>query len=79
MHIDCDSYSPARDVLEFVEPHLVEGSLVLFDDWFCYRGRRDKGARGAFEAWLKTSGWSAEEYFRYDWPCICFIMVRYDD
>lgn len=79
VHIDCDLYSSARDVLQFVEPHLVEGSLILFDDWFCYRGRRDKGVRGAFEKWLMTSGWAAEEYFRYDWPCICFIMVRYDD
>ncbi len=77
VHIDCDLYSSATHVLDFIAPHLVEGSVLLFDDWFCYRGRRDKGVHGAFRVWLERSRWSAEEYFRYDWPGICFIMVDY--
>lgn len=77
VHIDCDLFSSASVVLDFIGPHLVEGSTLLFDDWFCYRGRRDKGVHGAFRAWLERSNWSAEEYFRYDWCGKCFIMVDY--
>ncbi len=79
VHIDCDLYSSAGDVLTFIEPYLVEGGLILFDDWFCYRGRSDKGVHGAFEHWLETTAWTAEEYFRYDWGCICFIMNKYPE
>jgi hypothetical protein len=31
--VDCDLYESARRVLEFVEPLLADGSILLFDDW----------------------------------------------
>jgi len=74
IHIDCDLYSSAKLCLEFVTHRMVDGAVVLFDDWFCYRGRSDKGVRRAFDDWLRMSGWMETEYFRYSWAGMCFIL-----
>lgn len=37
-HIDVDTYDSARDVFEYVWPHIVRGGVVVFDDygfWGC--------------------------------------------
>ncbi len=55
VHIDCDLYESTVDVLNFVGPLLVDGSVIVFDDWFYYRAHPNKGERGAFSAWLKQN------------------------
>jgi O-methyltransferase len=37
LHIDVDLYSSTKDILKFAKPLLVNGSLVLFDDWYCFK------------------------------------------
>lgn len=37
VHIDCDLYESTRIVLKFVEPLLVDGTVLIFDDWYCFR------------------------------------------
>ncbi len=37
-HIDCDLYSSASCVLGLLEPRLVPGSVILFDEYFNYPG-----------------------------------------
>lgn len=73
-HIDCDLYSSAMECLNFLENRLEDGAVILFDDWFCYRGRLDRGVHKAFEAWLKTSGYISSEYFNYSWAGKAFIV-----
>jgi hypothetical protein len=36
LHIDVDLYSSTKDLLKFVKPLLVNGSLIFFDDWYCF-------------------------------------------
>ena len=74
-HIDCDLYSSTVEVLEFLKPRLVDGALLLFDDWFCYRGRSDKGER---RAWLE-SGLKAQEYFNYAIQGKCMIYEKEEE
>ena len=50
--IDCDLYHSTVSVLSFVEPLLSDGGIVIFDDWFAYCGRPDRGERAACEEWL---------------------------
>ena len=38
VHIDVDLYSSCASVLNFVEPKLCHGSVVLFDDWYTFLG-----------------------------------------
>lgn len=51
-HIDCDLYESTVVVLEFIRPLLQDGSVLVFDDWFYYRGHPQRGERGAFAEWL---------------------------
>lgn len=39
-HIDCDIYSSTRTVLDRIAPHLVAGSIIVFDEFFNYPGYR---------------------------------------
>ena len=38
VHIDCDLYSSAATVLQYVGPHLRPGCFVVFDEWHGYDG-----------------------------------------
>jgi hypothetical protein len=37
LHVDVDLYSSTRDLLKFVKPLLVNGCVILFDDWYCFK------------------------------------------
>jgi hypothetical protein len=38
LHVDCDTYDAAKIVLDLVKDRLVPGSVIIFDDYFGYRG-----------------------------------------
>jgi O-methyltransferase len=48
IYVDCDLYASTKPVLEFVKSFLQEGTVIVFDDWFCFRGRPDRGEQLAF-------------------------------
>lgn len=75
VYIDCDLYESARDVLEFVTSYLEDGSLILFDEWFSYRGRADRGERRAFAEWLaQHPELTATEYHKFTWSGNSFVI-----
>ena len=76
VHIDCDLYNSALPCLDFINLRLVDGAIIMFDDWFCYRGRPDKGVRKAFEEWSPSSGYIFTEYSKYSWSGIMFICSK---
>jgi hypothetical protein len=51
VHIDCDLYESTACVMEFVTDLLVQGSVLVFDDWFFNQGRRDMGEQQACLEW----------------------------
>ena len=55
VHIDVDLYSSTSIVLEFIKPLLVEGSLILFDDWYCFPPSKKMGEAKAFEEFLRIN------------------------
>lgn len=74
IHIDCDLFSSAVTVLGFIEDLIQDGSILLFDDYFCYKGHPEKGVRGAFRKWLAASDYIATPYMNYSWAGMMFIM-----
>lgn len=48
VYVDCDLYRSTIPVLEFVKDLLQKGTIVVFDDWFCFHGDPDRGQRRAF-------------------------------
>ena len=56
VHVDSDLYASARCVLEGVAPILSNGGLVLFDDWFMYKGDPNEGEARASRVSPRTLG-----------------------
>jgi hypothetical protein len=77
VHIDSDLYASARCVLEGVAPILSNGALILFDDWFMYRGDPNEGEARAFREFLEQHPeWQAIHYQPYSVFCNSFIMRK---
>ncbi len=51
--IDVDLGEPTRVALDFLAPGLQEGSIIIFDDYFAYRGSLTLGVAGAFAEFQK--------------------------
>ncbi len=43
VYVDCDLYHSTVSVLSCLAPLLQDGTVIVFDDWFCYRGSPDLG------------------------------------
>jgi O-methyltransferase len=54
--IDCDFYESTVPVLKFITPYLSIGSVILFDDWRCYRNLANHGEQRACREWLEKNG-----------------------
>lgn len=55
IHLDCDLYSSTVSVLEFLKPILVGGSVLLFDDYYCYPVNKNLGQKKAIKEFLKNN------------------------
>ena len=53
IHIDVDLYSSTVTVLDFIKKFLVAGTVILFDDWYCFPPGKEMGERRAFNEFLK--------------------------
>lgn len=53
--IDCDLYESAKDVLRFITDLLTNGSVIIFDDWFSFKGDPDRGEQKAVKEWLNKN------------------------
>jgi O-methyltransferase len=77
VHIDCDLYDSTRTVLFGLEPILQEGTVLLFDDWFHFRGSKEKGEQKAFfEFFASQNVWSFIEYQTYATFGKSFIITK---
>lgn len=65
IHIDCDLYKSTKYILYSMESILQEGTLLLFDDWFNFKGNKNKGEQKAFYEFFNNSKWSYIEYQTY--------------
>lgn len=62
VHIDCDFYESTVPALEFVTDLLQNGSVLIFDDWWMYYGRSDRGEQRAFNEWKERHGIQTREF-----------------
>ena len=81
IHIDCDLYESTLAVLNNLEPMLQQGTILLFDDYYNYKGSPYKGESAAFKTFQKSCSahWNFVEYFQYGTFCKAFITVAVED
>lgn len=59
--IDCDLYQSTVPVLQFINGLLQEGSIIMFDDWYCFGDSLEAGEPRAFHEFLaEHKEWEAE-------------------
>ena len=69
VYIDVDLYLSTVEVLNFLKPLLVSGSVLVFDDWYCFPGGSIKGERRALSEFLaqnpdfEVEAWKAYSTF----------------
>ncbi len=76
--IDADLYSSTKTALTFITDLIQDGTILIFDDWFSYRGSPYAGEQRAFREWLTTieGDYSVQEYHRESWKRMSFIVSR---
>jgi hypothetical protein len=58
VHVDCDTYESTRIVLGLIGPRIVDGTVIIFDEYLGYRGWR----LGEFRAWQEFTRAAGLEY-----------------
>jgi O-methyltransferase len=75
VYVDCNVYESAALVLDFIEPHLVDGSVIIFDDWYCFKNNSDRGEQKAFTEWLaRNPHIQATPYKEFGWDGKSFLI-----
>jgi len=75
--VDCDLYESTVPVLNFITDYVVDGTIIIFDDWFCFRGSPQRGEQRAFREWLaKHPEIGATEYYKHGFFGNSFVLHR---
>jgi O-methyltransferase len=65
VHLDCDLHASTRDALRLIGPRLVQGSVLLCDDYDLFRADNQAGQRRALREFTEASGIQLETWFAY--------------
>ncbi len=77
--VDCDLYASTVPVLNYLSNVLVDGAVLIFDDWYCFNGRSDRGEQRACAEWLEANPHiKLVEYQNFHWAGRSFIVNRLD-
>lgn len=74
--IDCDLYSSTQVVLSFITDLLQDGTIIVFDDWFCNKASPFQGEQRAFREWQQGLGdkFFFQEYQKENWRRMSFVV-----
>jgi len=74
-YIDCDLYTSTQTVFSFLATRIKHGSILAFDDYFCYSGTRISGERRAFlEFQSLASHLRFLPYAQFGWHGMSFVV-----
>lgn len=65
-------------MLNFITPLVQGGTVLVFDDWFSFRGSPFKGVQKAFYEWAESvsKDFVLVECQRYSWKRNSFIVCE---
>jgi O-methyltransferase len=73
--VDCDLYESTVPVLDFITDYVQSGTIILFDDWYCFKADPNRGERRAFTEWLaRNPTIRAFEYKKFEAAGNSFIL-----
>ena len=79
INIDCDFYESTVFALDWCEPMMQQGTIINFDDYYCYKGSPQHGEMLALTEFLeKHPDITVTPYSQYSWHGQAFIINRDD-
>jgi len=72
--IDSDTYSSASEALSFCSSTIQEGTFIILDDYYSYKGSRNKGVAKAFNELIKKNGIDTRKIFTYGMGGAVFVV-----
>jgi len=73
--IDCDLYESTIPVLDFCTDLVGQGTIIVFQDWFRFKGRPDQGEQRACSEWLaRNPQFELIEYWREGPQAVSFLV-----
>ena len=75
--IDCDLMNPALISLDFVKPIIQEGTIIILDDYWAYKGSLELGTCGALATFLKNNpNINVRKFNTYGYGGVSFIVTK---
>lgn len=71
-HLDLDTYTPTRFVLDAIKPRLIEGSVLQFDELYGYPGWREH----EYKALLESMPTDAYRYIGFSEQAVAIEITR---
>jgi len=76
LFVDSDTYSSSIDAFRFVLPTIQEGSYIVLDDFFSYKGSKEKGVAKAFEEFIQEGALSVRRVLDYGMGGCVFVVSK---
>ena len=77
--IDADTFSSSYLALDFCKELICEGTYLILDDFYSYKGSNTKGVAGAFAKFRTKNNFSFREVFSYGMGGKVFIYSNIKD
>lgn len=73
--LDADLYEPTISALNFLTPRLQDGTVMMLDNWFLFKGHPERGERRALAEWLKNHPEiTLTPFYHFSWHGTSFIV-----
>ncbi len=73
--MDADLYEPTISALNFITNRIQDGTVILFDNWFLFKGHPQRGERKACAEWLeKNPHIILTPFYNFSWHGSAFII-----
>lgn len=77
LHIDCDLYSSTMDVLNGLNMHIADGTILLFDEYMMEsKGELSEDEHRALHEWAESFGRTFEFLWRTEWMQVCVRVTN---
>jgi hypothetical protein len=78
VYVDCDLYESTVPVLNYILPILQTGTIIAFDDYFCFNGDPERGGQLALREFLQRNPkLKMTDYLTIGWSGKAFITKMY--
>ena len=77
--IDSDTYSSSRDAFNFLDNTIQEGTFIILDDFYSYKGSHDKGVALAFKEFIDKARIDVRHVLNYGMGGVAYIVSKKND